>query len=219
MKFYFDIETEALPESDILKLMPDFAAGGNVKDPAKIAAQIAEKKADWLDKAALKAITAKIVAVTTAMGDDEPVMATGDEQTLIAGIVGMIKGVIDQNGQAYAWNGSGFDLPFICQRAAVHDIQAFRDLTVNVRGKFYWHESLIDPKLVWSNYSPDHTGTSLKSVALALGVGEKTGSGKDFAAMLKTNPDEAKRLLNLAQHDVNERWKILKSMAAEGSTE
>ena len=64
---------------------------------------------------------------------------------------------------------------------------------MNFRGRFNWNESFIDPKLVWSNYSPDHTGTSLKSVGLALGVGEKTGNGKDFAKLLKENRPEAEQ--------------------------
>ena len=199
-KFYWDIETEPLPIEQLENLMPEFTAGANLKDPSKIAAAIADKKQDWLDGAALKAITGKIVAITSAIGSGEPLMTVGDEQKLIESIIGSLKCVIDVNTQAYAWNGHAFDLPFLCQRAAVHGIPAFRDLTVNVRGRFYWHESLIDPKLVWSNYSPDHTGTSLKSVSLALGVGEKIGSGKDFAKLLKEKPDEAK---SYALTDVN----------------
>jgi predicted PolB exonuclease-like 3'-5' exonuclease len=195
-RIFYDLETEGLPEADLAKLMPEFAAGANLKDPAKIVAAIADKKQDWLDGAALKAITGKIVAVTIAWDDTEPTMFANDpdgEIGLIKIVLRELKRMISVGGMAYAWNGHGFDLPFLCQRAAVHNIQAFRDLTVNVRGRFYWHESLIDPKLVWSNYSPDHTGTSLKSVALALGVGEKIGSGKDFAKLLKENPAEATR--------------------------
>jgi hypothetical protein len=198
-RLFWDVETEALPEADLAKLMPEFTAGANLKDPAKIAAAIADKKQDWLDGAALKAITGKIVAVTAAADDNEPLMRTigdhpiVDEKELIIQTVNTLLNTVGEGGNAYAWNGHGFDLPFLCQRAAVHNIPAFSQLTVNVRGRFYWNEAFIDPKLVWSNYSPDHTGTSLKSVALALGVGEKIGSGKDFAALLKTNPDEAKR--------------------------
>lgn len=189
-KLYWDIETEGLPFEQVEKLMPEFEAPGNIKDPEKIKAAIDGKRAEWLDKLALKAITGKIVAVTICQ-DVEPTMNIGDEKNLIIATVDLLQQVINQNDSAYAWNGSGFDLSFLCQRAAVHGIAAFAALTVNVRGRFYWNENLIDPKMVWSNYSPDHTGTSLKSVAYALGVGEKIGNGKDFAALLKTNPKEA----------------------------
>ncbi len=191
---FYDIESEGLPLAQIEKLMPEEWPTGNTKDPVKLAAVIEEKKKEWLDRTALRAITGRIIAVTSAVDDNEPEMsANADELTLIQILLTDLKQCIGMNGQAYAWNGSGFDLLFLCQRAAVYGVPAFADLTVNVRGKFYWNECLIDPKQVWSFYSTDHTGTSLKSVAIALGVGEKSGSGKDFAKLLVENPVEAKR--------------------------
>lgn len=210
-KFYWDLESSPLDDEQLNKMMPELAAASNVKDPAKIAAQIEEKKKDWLDKAALKAITGKIVAVAMAKDDAEPILIASltDEKGLIDVILRELNNVISTNASAYAWNGSGFDLTFLCQRAAVHGIPAFKDLTQQRGARFSWNENLIDPKLVWSNYSPDHTGTSLKSVALALGVGEKSGSGKDFAELLKTNPDEA---AIYAKNDVNLLRKIANRM-------
>lgn len=191
-KLYWDIETEGLPFEQVAKLMPEFEAPGNIKDPEKIKAVIEGKKSDWIEGLALKAITGRIVAVTIAQ-EGEPNMNVADEKNLIIATIDLLQ---DENTSAYAWNGSGFDLPFLCQRAAVYGIPAFAALTTNVKGRFYWRENLIDPKLVWSNYSPDHTGTSLKSVAYSLGVGEKMGNGKDFAALLKTNPKEAEQYAN-----------------------
>ena len=189
-RYYYDIETEGLPAIELAKVMPDFEAPGNIKDPLKIAAAIEEKKKDWTDKAALKGYTGRIIALSYAANDtDEPhfVADTGDEDKIIKIMLDHLTEVISQGGMAFAWNGSGFDLPFLCQRAAVHNIPAFGKLMVNVRGKFYWNEALIDPKMIWANYSPDHTGTSLATVAKALGVGEKSGSGKDFAQLLRTD--------------------------------
>lgn len=188
MKIFWDIETEGLEDSELEKVMPEFEAGANVKDLVKIANAIEEKKAAWKDKAALKAITGKIVAITIAKGSQEPEMHIGKEPDLIYHALEYLT-----MGTSYSWNGHNFDLPFLCQRAAVHNIPAFGQLMIRVRGKFYWRENLIDAKQVWSNYSPDISGSSLKSVAMALGVGEKVGSGKDFAALLKTNRAEAER--------------------------
>lgn len=209
-KHYWDLETEGLPEEQVIKLMPEFEAPGNIKDEAKIALAIGAKKSEWLDRLALKAITGRIVAVTTAWDDKPPEMsAQADEKTLIQIILTELNQVISLNASSYAWNGHGFDLPFLCQRAAVHNIQAFQQLTTRFKGRFSWNENLVDPKLVWANYSPDHTGTSLKSVSLALGVGEKSGDGKDFAGLLKTDPVKAKEY---ALNDVELLRKIVLRM-------
>ena len=209
MRLYWDIETEGLPLKQIASIMPEFEAAGNIKDAEKIKASIESKKAEWLDKTALKAITGKIVAVTIALGNVEPEMVIGDENEIISRIVGELKSCIAVGGQAYAWNGSGFDLPFICQRAAIYGISAFKDLTQQRGSRFNWNECLIDPKMVWSNYSPDHSGTSLKTVASVLRVGEKSGSGKDFAALLKSNPSEAEQY---AKKDVSLLRSIVQRM-------
>lgn len=192
-RYYFDLETEGLPLDQIAKLIPEFEAGGNIKDPEKIKAAIESKRTEWLDKTALKAITGKIVAFASAADERAPEFyAQADEKTLIEILVTELRQMIQLNATAYAWNGHGFDLPFLCQRAAVHDIPAFKFLTTKFRGRYYWHENLVDAKAVWSNNSLDHSGSSLNSVSIALGIGEKTGNGKDFAALLKSDPVKAK---------------------------
>ncbi|HWI60040.1 MAG TPA: hypothetical protein VNZ22_22630, partial [Bacillota bacterium] len=62
---FFDIETGALPAAEIANLMPAFdpteVKTGNLKDPDKIAAKLAEAEAnhrrDFLDRAALDPLT------------------------------------------------------------------------------------------------------------------------------------------------------------------
>lgn len=206
---YWDIETEPLPLAELEKAMPEFTAAGNLKDPEKIKADIEAKRQAFIDNAALRAYTGKIVAVTAAWDDDEPIMQTGDEKDLIVATVYMLKTAISLNAKAYAWNGAGFDLPFLCQRAAVHSANAFQSLTVQSGARFNWNPCLIDPKLIWSNYSPDHTGTSLKTVSAMLGVGVKDGNGKDFAELLKTDKAKAE---SYAKNDVGLLRAVVKRM-------
>ena len=67
----FDIETGPLPESELAAVMPPFDPAevktGNLKDPEKVAAKIAEAEAnhrrDFFDKAALDPLTGRVVAV------------------------------------------------------------------------------------------------------------------------------------------------------------
>lgn len=68
---FFDIETGPLPENELAALMPPFDPSevktGNIKDPEKIAAKIAEAevnhKRDFIEKAALDPLTGRVVAI------------------------------------------------------------------------------------------------------------------------------------------------------------
>ena len=75
---FFDVETGALPESEIAAIMPPFDPAevktGNLKDPDKIAAKLAEAEAnhrrDFFERAALDPPVAglKSSATTTRRG-------------------------------------------------------------------------------------------------------------------------------------------------------
>ena len=64
----FDIETIPQDEAKLLALAPEFMAPANLKDPAKIEAAIAKKRADYLADAALNWKTAEVVLI--GAGDD-----------------------------------------------------------------------------------------------------------------------------------------------------
>lgn len=208
-KLYFDIETSVLPPDQLDKFMPknDEWALGNASKPETVARIIAEKKLEWIDRAALSAITGQIIAVSFADGAREPLVLTDVSERLL--IEQTLNNLTLNNGPIYTWNGSGFDLPYLCQRAAVYGIPAWPSLTQVFRGKFYWNENLIDAKQVWSMYSSDHRDTSLAKVALALGVGEKIGNGKDFAELLKTDHQKA---IEYCKNDVVLLRKIIQAM-------
>lgn len=189
MRVFIDLETEPLPLLEMY--MPEFQPAGNLKDPEKIKANIEEKKQEWLSKAALHAVSGRILAVTWAIDNGPVLFSDKSEKELIQDLMMILSIQINKEQPVYAWNGSGFDYLFLCQRAAVHRIPAFKVLTTSFRGRRYWNENLIDPKAIWSMYSSDYRETSLGKVALALGVGQKTGNGANFAELLKTDRDNA----------------------------
>lgn len=191
-RLYLDIETGPLNPFLLAKVMPEFEAPGNLKDPEKIKAAIEQKRKGWTESAALRATTGEVVAVTTAEDEADPVMLVGDEATLVAGIVDRLAAAIASNEQIYTWNGSGFDLPFICQRAAVHGVPAFRQLTVCYRGRWSWAEQFVDAMQVFTMQHSRAEGFGLDAVAKTLGVGQKSGKGEDFAELLKSDPAKAK---------------------------
>lgn len=189
--YFWDLETSGLPESELL--VPEFVASKVLKDPLKIAADIADKKQAWLEGCALRATTGRIIAFSSAWDDSEPEFySTPDERTMLDVLYHDLCEVIGLGGRAFAWNSGGFDLPFFAQRCAIHGIPAFKTFTTNYRGRWSWNEGFVDPMQVWCGPGQRSDGASLKAVAFALGVGTKSGSGKDFAALLRNDPVAAK---------------------------
>ena len=186
---FWDLETGPLDAVILDIIMPEFTAAKNLKDPDKIAADLATKKADWLDSAALRATTGQIIAAGIANGSNEPEFLVGSERLIIETLLHDLITCMGQGGLIFTWNGLGFDLPFLCQRAAVHNIPAFRQLGNLKSGRFYWDSSFIDAMQVWAGYGQR---AGLDDVAKCLGVGVKNGSGKDFAALLVADPVKAK---------------------------
>lgn len=77
-RIFFDLETAANPEN--IALMPDPKPPANLKDPAKIAAAIEEKKAELIEMAALDPDYGKILSIGYALGPNLPisVLMVGD---------------------------------------------------------------------------------------------------------------------------------------------
>src|SRR6516165_8620432 len=86
----FDIETIPQDEARLLALAPEFAAPANLKDPEKIAAAIARKRADYLADAALNWKTAEIVLI--GAGDDTQVQSftAGTEKELVGNFLTLV---------------------------------------------------------------------------------------------------------------------------------
>ena len=112
---FFDIETEANP--DALALMPEPQAPGNYKDADKIAAYVAEKKAEQVERAALDADYGKIVAIGWKVKSD-PIMSmiyTEDGEANMLGVFWQM--LYEQKGHCCGYNVIGFDLPYMLRRS------------------------------------------------------------------------------------------------------
>lgn len=215
---YYDIETCALPLEDLRKIMPELDENevktGNIKDPEKIRAKIEEARegheANFIDRAALKAISGKIIAVTFCEDELPAEMKLGDELTLIRHFRDRCNTAIHLGANIYGWNSNSFDLPFVCQRGAVHGLGLHGKFLSNWKGRFSWNEHFIDAKAVWmAAYSNDHSGSSLDTVCKALGLGGKIASGKDFAKLLVSDPAKAKQY---AEEDVTKLRDVCRAM-------
>ena len=190
----FDIETSALPLEEIEKYCPGFEAPGNYKDEAKIQSYIAEKRKDWFEKAALSPTTGFVLAVGYLVDGDFNVLASGDEAEDISAFWALIqrnKALIDH---IIGFNIASFDIPFLVRRSWRLGVPIPRTL---FHGR-YLNESFVDLLGVWRCGNREST-ISLDGLARFLNVGEKSRSGKDFAALWESDRTAA---LSYLQNDL-----------------
>src|SRR6516165_6944112 len=86
----FDIETVPQDEARLLALAPEFTAPANLKDPEKIAAAIAKKRADYLADAALNWKTAEVVLIGSADGPVVESLTAESEKELVGDFLEVI---------------------------------------------------------------------------------------------------------------------------------
>ena len=190
-----DIETGPLPQEQILYLIPEFkpedVKTGNLKDPAKIeekiAAACAAHRESFIRDAALDALTCKIVAIGMKPLNEEPAFLVGQEFpegeiAILTQFNEMIR-VDSTPATIVTFNGNTFDLSVIFRRCLIHNIQPPRHL----RSGRYWSAFSCDLREEWQ-LGDKKTKGSLDSICQAMGIGRKSGNGKDFAALLKTDP-------------------------------
>lgn len=183
----FDIETGPLPEGEIAHLAPAFAAPGNYKDPEKIAANLAEQKAAWLARGALSPITGRVLAIGIKPAGEAPSFleapTADDEPALIAAFWHYLEhGTADHSDyvRLLGWNIEGFDLPFLVKRSWKHRIPVPMRILMSGR---YLGPRFIDLMKTFQAPNFKEPFTSLGVAAGFLGVGAKSGSGADFAAL------------------------------------
>jgi hypothetical protein len=176
-----DIETRPLPTEQLDAIAPEFRAPSNYKDEAKIAASIAEQRAEWRDRAALSALTGRVVLVGTFdTADNDTVQWHLDEAGGITEQMTLQAFWHDTwpEGVIVGWNIKGFDLPFLVQRSRILGVDTPRDL---FQGR-YWNTRVRDLMDEWGCFAYG-ARTSLDSVARALGLPGKTSTGKDSLTM------------------------------------
>lgn len=141
-RLFFDIETVVNP--DAIALMPEPKAPGNLKDPEKIKAAIAEKKSEQIEQAALDPDYGMVRSIATVTGPGQPIIVrvvgeylrdhvvidpeTGIETKteIFATEIDLIGGfwwkLAETAGRCVGYNILSFDLPFLLRRSMALDI-------------------------------------------------------------------------------------------------
>lgn len=197
---FYDIETGPLPESELAALVPPFDPAevktGNLKDPDKIAAKLAEAEVnhrrDFFEKAALDPLTGRVVAVGLLYPDSGECVVIGheDEAATLREFWEATKSEMGRINQMVGFNSNAFDLPFLIRRSWRHRVA----VPFGVRRGRYWSDEMIDLRDAWQ-LGDRHARGSLDSIAKHLGVGAKNGSGADFAALWQSDRARATEYL------------------------
>ena len=197
---YFDIETGPLPEADLLGLMPEFEANKNLKDPAKIEANIAEKRAEWLANAALDAGTGRVLAIGVINIDGEFMLhAHADEADTLTAFWDDLGYLPHAEEQWAGWNIFGFDLPFLVRRSWIIGLSA----PLWLRNGRHWDVSFVDLMDVYGLPSGGRADyISLDSAARALHVGRKNGKGTDFAKLWFGTAEQRSQAIDYLRNDL-----------------
>jgi hypothetical protein len=222
----FDIETGPLPESELAALVPPFDPAevrtGNLKDPEKIAAKIAEAEVnhrrDFFEKAALDPLTGRVLAVGLIEVPACPGPVAEGERSFVFRVVGhddeaatlrefwdVCQGDMGRINEMIGFNTHLFDLPFLIRRSWKLRVRVPR-----IRRGRYWADEMVDLRDAWQLGDRQARG-SLDAIAKHLGVGAKNGSGADFAKLWQS--DRAMAVAYL-QNDLELTAKVAEVMGA-----
>lgn len=187
----FDIETGGLPEAQIRSIIKPFdpkdVKHGNIKDLDKIQAKIDECRANYytdiLDKAALSALTGRVLAIgLLEVGGKFHLIANDDEKLMIAEFWTHFA---NTPGKWVGFNSNRFDLPFLMRRSWALNMKLPR-----VRSGRYWVDEFVDLRDLWQCGDYQAEG-SLDNICRSFGLGGKAGDGADFAKLWVTDRTKA----------------------------
>jgi DNA polymerase elongation subunit (family B) len=118
------IDIETISNIAMVDCLPEPEAPGNIKDPAKIAAAIEEKRRKQIDQMALSPLFGRICAYSTwgSLGGGYDVI----DEVSDSAEIGLIERALehlcitgDSMPEICTWNGFNFDIPFLFKRAMI----------------------------------------------------------------------------------------------------
>lgn len=187
MNVYFDIETGPLPEEQIRPLMPDFDAPANIKDPEKITAAIIAKEIKWLEQAALSAITGEVLCIGYLVNESMFKFQVGAEKDILTSFWNTAMETITSGKIVVGFCCKMFDLPFLVRRSWAQGVSVPKCIW---NGR-YFCDQIVDIAEKWECGVRGGDHISLDQLSKFLGVGQKNGNGKDFAALWHDNREQA----------------------------
>ena len=182
----FDIETVPQDEAKLLALAPEFTPASNLKDPEKIAASIAKKRADYLADAALNWKTAEVVLI--GAGDEKEVhsFTSHSEKQLVGDFLDLISAALGDGVAVGGHNVKGFDLPMLVNRARVHGLKIPTNILAFWKGRPQWADNIFDTLEILS-FGKSFDGNGVDDVARVFGLPPKLGHGGEFPLLWRAD--------------------------------
>lgn len=124
----FSLDIETIPNLNLISLLPEPEPSANIKDPEKIAADIAKKKQAAVDKMALSPLTGRICSYAMYFDCLPPQwdvineISDAEEINLINKILCNFVLTNTTYPTICTWNGHKFDIPFIAKRSMILNI-------------------------------------------------------------------------------------------------
>lgn len=203
--FVYDIETIPLSEARLALVEPEHKAPGNLKDPEKIAAAVAEKAKEWREKAALSPVTGRVAMIGTRKGktlgivrlsfelDDDAILDAQEIIMLDLWWQSARSALVD--GQLLvSWNGHGFDIPFLIKRSWALNVPIPPE--IHIRNPWGMQAPWIDLMREWQCGDKTAAYTGLNTAARFLGLGQKAGDCLQLRHQLEHDPETAVAYLN-----------------------
>lgn len=178
----FDVESCAPPDDILLAMRPEFKPAKNLKDPEKIAADIAEKEAAWKADAALSALTAQIVLIGMDIDGEYCPLAETEERITLQ----MFWNKWNAGGRFIGFGVKFFDMRMILQRSWILGVPVPKDV---MSGR-YFSLRIIDLHESWNCFLYGQYA-SLDAVSKAIGLGSKAGTGAEFGKLWLENKPAA----------------------------
>lgn len=211
----FDIETAPQDKERLLSQMPPFdpteVKVGNIKDPELIKAKVEGAKAkyeqDYIDKAALSALTGQVCAIGYAFEDGTDLRTVSpveySEKDLIEDFWILWKNHNDGHGVTtfIGHNIYEFDLPFLVRRSWTLDIKVPHEVFSRRGGRTFWNDLFIDTRTAWTMGSKE--GLSNLDVLGRCLVGQgKNGDGALFHTLLNGSTEDFTKAMEYLKNDL-----------------
>jgi predicted PolB exonuclease-like 3'-5' exonuclease len=185
------IDIETIPNLNLVDCLPEVKAAANLKDPAKIEADIAAKKQEQIDKMALSPFYGRICAFShwseketgwNVMGD----ISDAEEINILRDVFYQFTMESQNFPSIISWNGFSFDIPFIFKRAMLLKME----LPASIPGMHYWtkkysHVPHCDMMKELTQWEPGNTLSLDNASRVILGEAKDPCDFTKFIDMIK----------------------------------